>query len=91
MNARDFQTFAIVFSTPENLLVRISGALWNHFLIKNVFWENAVGHLINGECYSFQTFVIVFSTPENLLVGITGTLGMKESHFLGKMCFEKML
>ena len=48
-----FQTFAIVFSTPENLLVRISGAVGtneSHFLIKNVFWENAVGHLRNGEC-----------------------------------------
>ena len=32
---RSFQTFAIVFSTPENLLVQISGALGtkeNHFL-----------------------------------------------------------
>ena len=35
-----FQTFAIVFSTPENLLVGISGALAikeSHFLSKNVF------------------------------------------------------
>ena len=41
-----FQTFAIVFSTPENLLVGISGAQGmkeRHFLSKNVFWENAVG------------------------------------------------
>ena len=48
-----FQTFAIVFSTPENLLVGISWALGmkeNHFLSKNVFWENAVGYLRNGEC-----------------------------------------
>ena len=48
-----FQTFAIVFSTPENLLVGISGALGmkeSHFLSKNVFWENAVGYLRNGEC-----------------------------------------
>ena len=39
-----FQTFAIVFSTPENLLVGISGALGmkeSHFLSKK-FWENAV-------------------------------------------------
>ena len=27
VNARDLQTFAIVFSTPENLLVGICGAL----------------------------------------------------------------
>ena len=43
---KSFQTFAIVFSTPENLLVGISGALGmkeSHFLSKNVFWENAVG------------------------------------------------
>ena len=35
VNARAFQTFAIVFCTPENLLVGISGALGNkesHFL-----------------------------------------------------------
>ena len=27
VNAESFQTFAIVFSTPENLIVGISGAL----------------------------------------------------------------
>ena len=35
VNASSFQTFAIVFSTPENLLVGISGALGtneSHFL-----------------------------------------------------------
>ena len=35
-----FQTFAILFSTPENLLVEISGALGmkgSHFLSKKVF------------------------------------------------------
>ena len=35
VNDKSFQTFAIVFSTPENLLVGISGALRikeNHFL-----------------------------------------------------------
>ena len=43
-----FQTCAIVFSTPEKLLVRISGSLGmkeSYFLSKNVFWENAVGYL----------------------------------------------
>ena len=46
------QTFAIVFSTPENLLVGISGALGmteSHFLSRNVFWENVV-YLRNSEC-----------------------------------------
>ena len=53
VNAESFQTFAIVFSTPENLLVGISGALGtkeSDFLSTNVFWENAVGYLRNGEC-----------------------------------------
>ena len=53
VNARAFQTFAIVFSTPENSLVAITGALGtkeSHLLSKNVFWENAVGYLRNGEC-----------------------------------------
>ena len=47
-----FQTFAIVFSTSENLLVGISRALGMtriHFFSKNVFWENAVGNLRYGE------------------------------------------
>ena len=84
-----FQTFAIVFSTPENLLVGISGILGmteSHFLSKIVFWENAVEYLINSECESIQTFSIVFSTPENLLVGISGLLGTKKSQFLRKKC-----
>ena len=35
VNARNFKTLAIVFSTPENILVEISGALGmigSHFL-----------------------------------------------------------
>ena len=49
----EFSTFAIVFTTPEHLLVEITGALGkneNHFLSKNVFWENVVGTLRNGKC-----------------------------------------
>ena len=79
-----------MFSTPENLLVGISGALGtkeSHYLIKNVFWENVVGYLINGESESSQTFAIVFSTPENLPVVISGALGTKESHYLSKNVF----
>ena len=60
------------------LLEGISGALGtkeSHFSRKNVFWENAVGYLRNGECYSFQTFAIVLCIPENLLVEISGALG----------------
>ena len=60
--------------------------------MQNVFWENAVGYLRGGECYSFQTFAIVFSSPENLLVGISGALEMIESHFLSKNVFwEKIV
>ena len=46
------ETCPIVFSSPENLLVGISGALGmniSHFLSKNMFWENVVGYLWNGE------------------------------------------
>ena len=53
VNARAFQTCTIVFSTPENLLVGITGALGkkeSQFVRKNVFWENAVGYVRNGEC-----------------------------------------
>ena len=45
--------FAIVFSTPENLLVGITRALGmkeSHLLSKNMFWEYAVEYLRNGEC-----------------------------------------
>ena len=53
MGTETFRTVIIVFSTPENLLVGISGALGtkeSHFLSKNMFWENAVGYLRNSEC-----------------------------------------
>ena len=46
MGTETFRTVTIVFSTPGNLLVGISGDLGmkeSHFLSKNVFWENAVG------------------------------------------------
>ena len=46
MGTDTFRTVTIVFSTPENLLVGISGAQGmkeSHFLSKNVLWENAVG------------------------------------------------
>ena len=53
VNDKSFQTFANVFSTPENLLVGISGALGmkeSHLLSWNMFWENAVEYLRNSEC-----------------------------------------
>ena len=54
VNARAFIAFAIVFSTPENLLVGISGALGTKesqfSKLKHVFWENAVEYLRNSEC-----------------------------------------
>ena len=52
-----------------------------------MFWENAVGYLRNGECYSFQTCAIVFSTPENLLVQISVALGTTKGHFLNRNVF----
>ena len=48
-----FDTFAIVFSNTENLLVMISGAPGmkeSYFLNKNMFWQNAVGYLRHSEC-----------------------------------------
>ena len=49
-----FQPLIDVFSIPKHLLVGISrvnlGMKESHFLSKNVFWENAVGYLRNGEC-----------------------------------------
>ena len=69
----ELSNFSIVFSTPQNLLVGISGALGSkesHYLSKNLFCKNAVDYLTNSECESFQTLAIVFSTPDNLLVGI---------------------
>ena len=53
LSARAFKPLLIVFSTPENLLVEISGALGtkeSHFLSWNMFWENAVEYLRNSEC-----------------------------------------
>ena len=49
----ELSNLVIVFSTPENLLVGISGHLGmkeSHFLWKNLFWGNAGGYLKNGEC-----------------------------------------
>ena len=53
LKTKSFQTFAIVFSTPEKLLVGIRGALGmkeSHFLSYNMFSENAVEYLRNSEC-----------------------------------------
>ena len=82
VNAIVFNTFAIVFSTLENLSVGISEALGmkeSHFLSKNWFWENVMGYLGNGKCWSFQTFFIIFRTPENFLVRISVALGTKKA------------
>ena len=76
-----------MFSTPENFLVGIYGALGkkeSHFLginvIEKMLWS--ISEMVNAR--AFKPLSIVFSTPENLLVGISGALGMKESHFLSK-------
>ena len=53
VDARAFKPLPLCISSPENLQVEISGALGmkeSHYLSKNVFWENAVGYLRNGEC-----------------------------------------
>ena len=92
VNAIVFYTFAIVFSTPENLSVGISEALGmkeSHLLSKNLFWENVMGYLRNDQCWSFQTFFIIFRNPENLLVRFSVGLGIKESYFLSKNMFSE--
>ena len=81
-----------MFSTPENLLVGISGVLGtkeSDFLSKNVFEKMlwGISEMVSGR--AFQTFAIMFSTPENLLVGITGALGTKERHFLSLNIFSE--
>ena len=48
VNTRVFKAFANVFSTPDDLLVGISGApgiTGSHFLNKNVYLENTIGNL----------------------------------------------
>ena len=53
VSARGFKPLPIVFSTPENVLVGITGALGmkeSHFLSKYVVWENVVEYLRNNEC-----------------------------------------
>ena len=90
MEYYSFQTFAIVFSTPKNLLVGNSADLGmkeSYFISKNVFWQKDVGYLRNGQCKNFQTFAIVFSTPDNLLIGITGAVRSKVSQSLCKNMF----
>ena len=80
-----FYTFAIVFSTHENLSVGISEALGmkeSHFLSKNMFWENVMGYLENGECWSFQIFSLCSAPLKNLLEGNTRALGTRKSHIL---------
>ena len=41
---------AIVFSSENFISALVLGMKEIHFLSKNVFWENAVGYLRNGEC-----------------------------------------
>ena len=53
VKAKASKSLPLCSAHPENLPVGISGALGmkvSHFLSKNVFWENAVGYLRNGEC-----------------------------------------
>ena len=52
VNSRAVKSLPLCSAALKNLLVGISGALGmneSHFLSKNVYWENAVGYLRNGE------------------------------------------
>ena len=67
VNARAFKPFAIVFSTAENLLVGISGALGTKKkpLSKQIMylrkWCRVISQKVNAK--SFQTFAIVVQHP----------------------------
>ena len=86
VNARAFKAFAIVFSTPENLLIGISGAARRKdkplSMQKYVLWKWCRVSLEMVNARAFKPLPLCSSTPENLLVGMTAALGMKESHFL---------
>ena len=85
VNAGCFQTFAIVFRTPEILLVGISGAICRkvfHSLCKNVFCENAVGPLRNRECWTFKPLPFVFSTQENFYNSMNGCFSFCLTSFI---------
>ena len=78
-----------MFSTPENLLVRISGDLGtkvSHFPSKNVLRKCSRASQKQW-MLELSNLAIVFSTPEILLVEISVALGMKVSHFLSKNVF----
>ena len=60
-----------MLGTPENLLEGISGApemKESHFLGKNVFWENAVGYLRNGQIYPPQ--LVIGSDQDEMWDGV---------------------
>ena len=65
----ELSNFAIVFKTPENLLVGISGALGtqeSHFLSWNMFWENAMEYLRNGACLELSNLCHCVQHPWKL-------------------------
>ena len=79
-----------MFSTLDNLLVGISGALElkeGYFLRKKCVLRKYGRVSQNQWMLELQSFAIVFSTTENLLVGISGPIEMKEGHFLSKNMF----
>ena len=79
-----------MFSTPENLVVGITGALEmkeTHFLSKIYFqkmqWSNS--ETVNAR--AFKPLSLCSAPLKNLVVGISGALEMKESHFLSNNVF----
>ena len=64
-----FQTFAIVFSTPENLLGGITGDLGTqecHILSWNMFSGNAVEYLRNSKCWELSNLCHCVQHPWKL-------------------------
>ena len=90
-----FQTFAIVFSIPENLLVGISGAVGtkqSHFLIKNVFWEKCCRVSQKQWMLELSNLCYCVQHPWKLTSrDFWSSRNKNKATSPSKMCFEKML
>ena len=85
----EFQTFAIVFSTPENLLVGISGALEMkeiHFLRKKI-WRKWSGISLKQWMIELSNLSHCVQHPWKFNSRDFWSSRMKGSHFLSKNVF----
>ena len=80
VNAIAFKLFAIVFSSPENLLVGISGALAikgkplsKQKCVLRIHWKG-ISETVNS--IAFKPLLLCSAPFENLLLGTSGALAM---------------